>query len=59
MFSHGGALGGVHPWAGTHPDEVAGYATPTVMMVNSRGAVTDIWTGQLPRDREEEVFSKL
>jgi hypothetical protein len=34
-------------------------ATPTLMMVNSEGVVTDSWTGQLSPEFEKEVISKL
>ncbi len=34
-------------------------ATPTLMMVDSQGVVTDGWTGQLPPEFEKEVISKL
>ena len=34
-------------------------ATPTLMMVNSEGVVTESWTGQLSPKFEKEVISKL
>jgi hypothetical protein len=34
-------------------------ATPTLIMVNSEGVVTDSWTGQLSPDFEKDVISKL
>lgn len=33
--------------------------TPTLIMVNSKGIVTDAWVGKLPSDKEAEVISKL
>jgi hypothetical protein len=34
-------------------------ATPTLMVVNLEGVVTDSWTGQLSPEFEKEVISKL
>ena len=34
-------------------------ATPTLILVDSEGVVTDSWTGQLPPEFEKEVISKL
>jgi|SRR5579859_1580759 len=34
-------------------------ATPTLMVVNSEGVVTDSWTGQLSAELEKEVLSRL
>lgn len=34
-------------------------ATPTLMIINPDGIVTDSWTGQLPSEFEKEVISKL
>jgi len=34
-------------------------ATPTLIMVNSEGVITDSWIGQLPPELEKEVISKL
>jgi len=33
--------------------------TPTLIMVNSEGAVTDSWVGKLPPDKESEVLGRL
>jgi len=35
------------------------FATPTLIMVNSQGVVTDSWIGQLSPKIEKEVISKL
>lgn len=34
-------------------------ATPTLILVDSRGAVARSWVGQLPKSREAEVFRSL
>lgn len=34
-------------------------ATPTVLLVNSDGAVTGLWTGKLPPDKEAEVLNQI
>ena len=33
--------------------------TPTLIMVDSKGVVTDAWVGKLPSDKEDEVISKF
>jgi thioredoxin-related protein len=33
--------------------------TPTLVLVDSKGVVTDAWIGKLPADKEAEVISKL
>ncbi|HEX8091375.1 MAG TPA: hypothetical protein VF762_21150 [Blastocatellia bacterium] len=33
--------------------------TPTLILVDSKGVVTDAWVGKLPSDKEAEVISKL
>jgi thioredoxin-related protein len=33
--------------------------TPTLVLVDSKGVVTDAWVGKLPSDKEAEVISKL
>jgi thioredoxin-related protein len=33
--------------------------TPTLVLVDSKGVVTDAWIGKLPSDKEAEVISKL
>jgi len=40
-------------------DSLRVSATPTLMMVNSEGVVTDSWIGQLSLKIEKEVISKL
>jgi thioredoxin-related protein len=34
-------------------------ATPTLLLVDASGVITDSWRGKLPPDKEEEVISKL
>ncbi len=34
-------------------------ATPTLILVNSAGTVTNSWVGQLPHDKEEEVLAAI
>lgn len=34
-------------------------ATPTLLLVNDSGIVTEIWRGKLSSDREDQVLSKL
>jgi thioredoxin-related protein len=33
--------------------------TPTLILVDSKGVVTDAWVGKLPSDKEAEVISKI
>lgn len=33
--------------------------TPTLILVNSAGSVTNLWVGQLPHDKEEEVLAAV
>lgn len=33
--------------------------TPTLILVNSKGEITDYWVGKLPPDKETEVLNKL
>ena len=33
--------------------------TPTLILVNNAGVVTDTWLGQLPPDKESELLSRL
>jgi thioredoxin-related protein len=33
--------------------------TPTLILVDSRGVVTDVWVGKLSSDKETEVISKV
>jgi len=35
------------------------YATPTILLVDKTGAVTDLWRGKLPPDKELELFNRL
>lgn len=53
--------------AGVHIDEVKQIplgnlgvrATPTLLLVNSDGVVTDVWTGQLQPDKETQVLNAI
>ena len=40
-------------------DSIGVTGTPTLLLVNSEGVVTDIWVGQLAPDKEQEVLSRL
>lgn len=40
-------------------DSIKVRGTPTLILVNDAGVVTDTWLGQLPPDKESEVFSRL
>ncbi len=33
--------------------------TPTLILVNNQGAVTQVWAGRLPGEKETEVFNRL
>ena len=35
------------------------YATPTILLVDKTGTVTDLWRGKLPGDKELELFNRL
>jgi hypothetical protein len=39
--------------------EIKVTGTPTLMLVNSDGIVTDSWVGKLPADQEADVLSKV
>jgi thioredoxin-related protein len=41
------------------PDLLGVSGTPTLILVNSAGAVIDSWTGKLTSDKEIEVLNKL
>ena len=41
------------------PAAIGVRATPTLILVNSAGLVTDSWVGQLSVDRENEVIARL
>jgi hypothetical protein len=40
-------------------DAIGVTGTPTLLLVNSEGVVTDVWVGQLAPDKEVEVLSRL
>lgn len=35
------------------------YATPTILLVDKTGTVTELWRGKLPPDKELEVLNRL
>ncbi|MET0621762.1 MAG: hypothetical protein ABW250_02170 [Pyrinomonadaceae bacterium] len=41
------------------PGAVRVQGTPTLIMVDSSGAVVDSWVGKLPPDKEQEVLNRL
>ena len=43
----------------TQPASVGVRATPTLILINSAGIVTNSWVGQLQSDKETEVLSQL
>ena len=40
-------------------DSIQVEGTPTLLLVNSKGEVTDYWVGKLPPHKETEVLNKL
>lgn len=42
-----------------NPGAVGVRGTPTLIIVDSSGAVVDSWVGKLPPEKEEEVLSRL
>lgn len=41
------------------PDSIGVRGTPTLLIVNNAGVVTDSWIGKLPLETEAEVLSRL
>jgi thioredoxin-related protein len=41
------------------PNDLGVRGTPTLLLVDSSGAVTDSWVGKLPPDKEDEVLHRL
>lgn len=41
------------------PSSVGATGTPTLLLVDKAGKVTDVWVGKLPPEKEQEVFSRL
>jgi thioredoxin-related protein len=41
------------------PSALGARGTPTLILVNSAGLVTDSWVGKLPSDKESEVLNRL
>ena len=41
------------------PGAIRVSGTPTILLVNSAGVVTEEWLGKLPPDKENEVLSRL
>lgn len=40
-------------------DSIGITGTPSLILVNSEGVVTNVWLGQLPPEKESEVLSRL
>ncbi|HEX9960310.1 MAG TPA: hypothetical protein VGB00_05230 [Pyrinomonadaceae bacterium] len=40
-------------------DNLQTSGTPTLILTNNKGEITNFWLGQLPADKEEEVISQL
>lgn len=40
-------------------DAIGITGTPSLILVNSEGVVTDVWFGQLPPEKESEVLGRL
>ncbi len=40
-------------------DSIQVDGTPTLILVNDKGEVTNYWVGKLPPNKEAEVISKL
>jgi hypothetical protein len=40
-------------------DSIHVRGTPTLILVNDKGEVTDQWVGKLAADREDEVIQKI
>lgn len=41
------------------PDSIGLRGTPTLLLVNEKGIITDVWMGKLQPEREEQVLTKL
>lgn len=41
------------------PQALGAPGTPTLLLVDGSGVVTDSWVGRLPPDKEDEVLSRL
>jgi hypothetical protein len=41
------------------PGQVKVHGTPTLILVNENGVVTDVWAGKLQSDAESQVLNKL
>ena len=41
------------------PGQINVGGTPTLVLVNNEGVVSDVWAGKLPPDSESQVLSKL
>jgi hypothetical protein len=41
------------------PSSVGATGTPTLLLVDRNGTVTDVWVGKLTPDKEREVFNRL
>ena len=40
-------------------DSLLVAGTPTIIVANDKGEITDVWLGKLPAEKESEVISKL
>lgn len=56
LDANGVAVGEVRQ---AHPGAVRVSGTPTLIIVDSSGAVVDSWVGKLPPDKEQEVLNRL
>jgi hypothetical protein len=41
------------------PGAIRVQGTPTILLVNNAGVVTEEWLGKLPPEKESEVLSRL
>jgi hypothetical protein len=41
------------------PNSVGAKATPTLILVDGAGTVTNSWVGQLPPDKEAEILAQF
>ena len=41
------------------PNSIGLRGTPTILLTDEKGVITDVWMGKLSSDRESQVLSKL
>ena len=41
------------------PSSIGVSGTPTLLLVDRTGTITDVWVGKLPPEKEQEVLSRL